>query len=49
MSNPQRSKNHHWWPVGLQRYWTDKKGYVSWIETERPDLVEASDKSKDRL
>ena len=32
MSNPQRSKNHHWWPVGLQRYWTDKKGYVSWIE-----------------
>ena len=32
MSNPQRSKNHHWWPVGLQRYWADKKGYVSWIE-----------------
>ena len=32
MSNPQRSKNHHWWPVGLQRYWTDKNGYLSWIE-----------------
>ena len=32
MSNPQRSRNHHWWPVGLQRHWIDKKGNVSWIE-----------------
>ena len=32
MSNSQRSRNHHWWPVSLQHYWADKRGYVSWIE-----------------
>ena len=25
-------RNHHWWPVGLQRYWADRTGDVSWIE-----------------
>lgn len=28
----QKSKNHHWWPVGLQTYWADKRGNVSWVE-----------------
>ncbi|RVC47461.1 MAG: hypothetical protein E5V60_01175 [Mesorhizobium sp.] len=32
MSGTDKSKNHHWWPVGLQSYWTDKVGDVSWIE-----------------
>src|SRR5690349_502239 len=32
MSSADTSKNHHWWPVGLQSYWTDKAGDVSWIE-----------------
>jgi hypothetical protein len=26
------SKNHHWWPVGLQQYWADRRDYLSWIE-----------------
>ncbi len=26
------SKNHHWWPKGLQKYWTDWNGRISWIE-----------------
>lgn len=32
MSASNQSKNHHWWPVGLQSYWTDRTGNVSWIE-----------------
>ncbi|MER9232907.1 hypothetical protein NKI56_12505 [Mesorhizobium sp. M0622] len=32
MSEEDNSKNHHWWPVGLQSHWTDKVGDVSWIE-----------------
>jgi len=28
------SKNHHWWPVGLQQYWADKNGNLSWIESD---------------
>ena len=26
------SKDHHWWPVGLQSYWSDRYGDVSWID-----------------
>ena len=26
-----RSRNHHWWPVGLQSYWADMAGDISWI------------------
>lgn len=32
MSASEASKNHHWWPVGLQYYWTDNQGDVWWIE-----------------
>lgn len=28
------SREHHWWPVGLQTYWTDRNGDVSWIDPE---------------
>ncbi|NDU99933.1 hypothetical protein [Pseudoroseicyclus tamaricis] len=31
MASGRSSRNHHWWPVGLQSYWTDRFGYVSWI------------------
>lgn len=33
MSN-KASREHHWWPVGLQTYWTDQNGEVSWIDPE---------------
>ena len=29
-----KSKRHHWWPVGLQSYWADEAGYVSWIKPD---------------
>lgn len=29
--NEKESKEHHWWPVGLQSYWADENGDVSWI------------------
>ncbi len=32
MARGKNSKNHHWWPVGLQSYWADRAGDVSWIE-----------------
>lgn len=32
MAGKSRSKNHHWWPVALQRYWSDDHGDVSWID-----------------
>ncbi|MEI9403547.1 hypothetical protein [Mesorhizobium argentiipisi] len=32
MSGTQKSKNHHWWPVGLQSHWANYAGDVSWIE-----------------
>ncbi|NOR30329.1 MAG: hypothetical protein GQ539_04420 [Sulfitobacter sp.] len=32
MASGKKSKNHHWWPVGLQSYWADRAGDVSWIE-----------------
>ncbi len=31
MGNGSKSKKHHWWPVGLQSYWADENGDVSWI------------------
>lgn len=31
MARGSRSRDHHWWPVGLQSYWSDTNGYVSWI------------------
>ena len=27
-----QSVEHHWWPVGLQRYWEDENGYVTWLD-----------------
>jgi len=35
MANGNKAKrNHHWWPVGLQSYWADRNGDVSWIEPD---------------
>lgn len=34
MTSGRKSKNHHWWPVGLQSYWADRTGDVSWIEPD---------------
>lgn len=33
-SGNKQKRNHHWWPVGLQKYWTDRAGDVSWIEPD---------------
>lgn len=30
----QGSREHHWWPVGLQRHWTDASGNVSFIDPQ---------------
>lgn len=30
MVNLQKSREHHWWPVALQKYWMDRNGDVSW-------------------
>lgn len=30
MARESKSREHHWWPVGLQKYWMDKNGDVSW-------------------
>lgn len=32
MGGTSNSREHHWWPVGLQRYWADENGDVSWID-----------------
>lgn len=34
MASGKKSKNHHWWPVGLQSYWADQAGDVFWIEPD---------------
>lgn len=34
MASGKKSKKHHWWPVGLQSYWADRAGDVSWIEPD---------------
>ncbi|WP_461433600.1 hypothetical protein [Hoeflea alexandrii] len=34
MANANKSKNHHWWPVGLQQYWADRREDLSWIEPD---------------
>lgn len=28
------SKKHHWWPVALQQYWTDRREELSWVEPD---------------
>ncbi|WP_210168344.1 hypothetical protein [Devosia sp. Root685] len=45
VAGPSRSKNHHWWPVGLQSYWSDRNGDVSWID---PDGSVGKKKSANR-
>ena len=33
MAGRQRPpRDHHWWPVALQKYWADKSNDVSWID-----------------
>ena len=34
MSSSSKSREHHWWPVGLQKYWMDRHGQVSWIDPD---------------
>lgn len=34
MTGGSQSRNHHWWPVGLQSYWADKAGDVSWVKPD---------------
>ena len=34
MANGKKSKKHHWWPVGLQSYWADRVGDISWIKPD---------------
>lgn len=34
MAQGNNSKNHHWWPVGLQQYWADRREDLSWIEPD---------------
>ncbi len=34
MSGVAKSREHHWWPVGIQKYWADGDGNVSWIEPD---------------
>jgi hypothetical protein len=34
MTTESNSSRHHWWPVGLQYYWSDKAKNVSWIEAD---------------
>lgn len=46
MSGSAKSKNHHWWPVGLQSYWADKNGEVSWIEPDETTDKKRSDNRK---
>src|SRR3546814_4419742 len=34
MGKQSNSREHHWRPVGLQKYWADKNGDVWWIEPD---------------
>lgn len=34
MARESKSREHHWWPVALQKYWMDKNGDVSWVDPE---------------
>lgn len=45
MAGGSRSRDHHWWPVGLQSYWSDENGDVSWVD---PDGVPDKKKSANR-
>lgn len=31
MAKKQSSREHHWWPVALQKHWTDRAGNISWV------------------
>ena len=31
MGSGSKSREHHWWPVGLQRFWADEHKKVNWI------------------
>ena len=45
MNGKSKSREHHWWPVGLQKYWTDRNGDVSWID---PDGFKDKKRAKNR-
>lgn len=34
MASGKKSKKHHWWPICLQKYWTDKDGDAWWIKPD---------------
>jgi len=34
MASKSKSREHHWWPVALQKHWADRNGDVSWIDPE---------------
>lgn len=45
MSKAHSSREHHWWPVGLQAHWKDENGEISWI---KPDGSISKKKVKNR-
>jgi hypothetical protein len=45
LANRSNSREHHWWPVTLQKYWADRNGDVSWIT---PDGVVHQKRVKNR-
>jgi hypothetical protein len=45
MAGGSKSREHHWWPVGLQKYWTDNHGDVWWID---PDGKTGKKRAKNR-
>lgn len=46
MSNSE-SRFHHWWPVGLQKYWRDESERVHWV-TPQGDPLSAPSSQRDR-
>tara|TARA_R110002020_G_scaffold337146_4_gene552649 strand:- start:2955 stop:3917 length:963 start_codon:yes stop_codon:yes gene_type:complete len=45
VARARKSRNHHWWPVTLQKHWTDRQGNLHWIE---PDGTVDRKKAKNR-
>ncbi|WP_156386051.1 hypothetical protein [Devosia sp. Root685] len=45
MAKKQNSREHHWWPVGLQKHWTDRTGNISWVN---PSGMVTKKKSENR-
>ena len=39
----KESKYHHWWPVGLQKFWRDENKHVHWIEPNGSVFSKRSD------